>query len=95
MQIIDSLSENNNFKECFYIIYRTEFNDIKLSDIKKDLQDTYKKYGKELMTFVSSKFPVDEVCSTISKALLEKGVLTNILTLYYRNLALYKYINSQ
>jgi hypothetical protein len=95
MQLIDLLLEKNNFKDCFYIIYRSDFDDIKLGDVTKDLQDTYKKYGKELMKFVSFKFPVDKVCSSVSKSLLEKGVLCNILPLYYTNLALYKYINSQ
>ena len=95
MQLIDSMSKNNNFKDCFYIIYRSDFDDIKLSDVTKELQETYKKYSKELIKFVSSKFPVDKVCSTVSKELLEKGILCKILPLYYTNLALYKYINSQ
>ena len=95
LQLIDSMSKNNNFKDCFYIIYRSDFDDIKLSDVTKELQETYKKYSKELIKFVSSKFPVDKVCSTVSKELLEKGILCKILPLYYTNLALYKYINSQ
>jgi hypothetical protein len=83
------------YKDCFVIIYSCNFTGIKPQNVTKSIIETYKIYGDRLETFVSSKFPVDKICRTITEAFFYNGALSKILPTYYVNLALHKYINRE
>ncbi len=94
--VINQLSQHISYKECFMLVYSFKFSDIKLGNVTKDLQESYKKYGDKLEQFVlSNSFPVDQICGTITLAILENGPLSKNLPIYYNNLALHKYITSK
>ena len=95
IQLINQLSEMTTYKECFVVIYSCNFPGIKLENVSKSIIETYKIHGDRLRKFVSSKFPTDKICGTITQALIDNGTLSKILPTYYENLALYKYINRE
>jgi len=95
IEFINKLSNMTTYKDCFVIIYSCNFTGIKPQNVTKSIIETYKIYGDRLETFVSSKFPVDKICRTITEAFFYNGALSKILPTYYVNLALHKYINRE